>query len=226
MKRILVVAALAMICQSVEAATPPPVYVRGTGGGTTGVTALSFAPVRPAAITVSQNNYAPGAGNLFYITATGGVNITGAVAGVDGFVECFVNVGSNTITFMHQSASSTAANRFINGPALDVVLVTEQAVCYVYDATQTRWLEQNSTSSTGFAALTGATFSGTVAADTFTTATAADLSLSTQSGRRVALRPPNVASTAEQFMVFTIPDDANAFAVFENNTATDGRAGP
>lgn len=114
---------------SVEAAS--------SAGGT-----LRFISTSPSQITADQNNYAPGGTSYFQRWNTDASrNITGlSLSQVDGQPHMIVNVGSNNIVLVHQSASSTAANRFLNSTGADITLSANQAADLVYDNTQSRWL--------------------------------------------------------------------------------------
>jgi hypothetical protein len=99
--------------------------------------------ITPAALTTSQNNYAPtggGGASVWRISATTPVNITGlAVGQADGDVYVITNVGSSTITLVHESASSTAANRLSCPGADSIVLATLSTAMFIYDGTAARF---------------------------------------------------------------------------------------
>src|ERR1051326_4828120 len=68
------------------------------------------------------------------------IDVTGMVRGqVDGQTHFIVNVGSNNITLKHESASSTAGNRFLNSTGADIVLAANEAIFVIYDSTTARW---------------------------------------------------------------------------------------
>lgn len=100
----------------------------------------------PAQITADQNNYALTAGaTLVRLSSDAARNITGIVppslngASKGGLEVTLVNVGSFTITLKNESASSTAANRFIGGGGADTLIVAGGLVRMVYDNTSARW---------------------------------------------------------------------------------------
>lgn len=68
-------------------------------------------------------------------------DITGIVSKVDGFHLRLINTGSNNIVIKHDSASSTAANRFYTQSAGDLTLAANQAALFIYDTTSARWRE-------------------------------------------------------------------------------------
>jgi hypothetical protein len=106
-------------------------------GGTLRAAALS-----PAQITADQNNYAPGGSSMFMrFSSDASRNITGlSISQVDGEVHTVINVGSNNIVLVNESASSTAANRFTNSTGADITLAAKQAADLIYDGTASRWL--------------------------------------------------------------------------------------
>ena len=93
----------------------------------------------PSQITSSQNDYAGCARGVNRISSDAARNITGMAAGSDGEVRVIVNVGSFTITLVHQSTSSTAANRFLVSFGADYLLAANAAVVAIYDNTTARW---------------------------------------------------------------------------------------
>ena len=106
-----------------------------SGGGT-----LRSVPLTPAQITAGQNDYAPGVARFYRLSTDAARTITGlSVSQVDG-QECELwNVGGNNIVLAHQSASSTAANRFICTGAADITLAADEIALLRYDGTTSRW---------------------------------------------------------------------------------------
>lgn len=90
-------------------------------------------------ITGDQNNYAPATASFLRISSDAARNITGLLAGMDGEQRVFLNVGSYAITLKHESASSTAANRFTCATAADIAIGAGSIVALVYDGTSARW---------------------------------------------------------------------------------------
>lgn len=107
----------------------------GSGVGKT----ISSPPLTPSQITADQNNYAPGVARWLRLSTDASRSITGLVAGVSGQEAFIVNVGSNNIVLVNESASSTAANRFLTGTGADVTLAANQIASIMYDATTARW---------------------------------------------------------------------------------------
>jgi len=114
------------------------------GTGNTNVTS-AFAMngvITPTSLSTDQNNYNPtglsGASSIRQ-DATTDVTITGLVGGVAGRIIFFTNISSTyVIRLAPDSASSTAANRFLNGGA-DVLLPPNSTVLLRYDGTSSRW---------------------------------------------------------------------------------------
>jgi len=95
----------------------------------------------PAQITANQNDYSPtGLSNvvLLRINTDAARNITGIATGADGRMLVIVNTGSFVISLLHESASSTAANRFTFDSA-DINLAPSACVVLLYDNTSSRW---------------------------------------------------------------------------------------
>lgn len=88
----------------------------------------------------SQNNYQPTVssaaahyGRYINLTASTPINITGLADGWDGRLMDLYNNGSNTITLVNASASSSAANRFNLGS--NATLAAGQSIALRYSAT-------------------------------------------------------------------------------------------
>jgi hypothetical protein len=114
--------------------------VVGITDGSTGSGTLRSVPVTPAQITSNQNDYAPTPGAMFYRLSTDAArNITGLVAGVDGQVCEFWNVGLQTIVLKHEDAGSAAANRFYCVGSVDITFNPNGMVRLTYDGTIQGW---------------------------------------------------------------------------------------
>jgi hypothetical protein len=57
----------------------------------------------------------------------------------NGEVHIIVNVGSNNIVLVNESASSTAGNRFTNSTGADITLAPNEGAKVWYDGTSSRW---------------------------------------------------------------------------------------
>lgn len=106
----------------------------GSGGGS-----IAYPAVTPSQITADQNNYNPTVSGWTRLSSDAARNVTGLVAGADGEMRVLANVGSFNITLNHESASSTAANRFTATSAADVTITPGRFVHVIYDATTARW---------------------------------------------------------------------------------------
>lgn len=94
----------------------------------------------PANLTFSQNNWNvgdPPARNI-RVSANAGLNISG-IANFMAYQVCTIfNVGSNTITLLHDSTSTTT-NRFLCPGSSNYSLIRDSAVDIWYDAVTDRW---------------------------------------------------------------------------------------
>lgn len=103
--------------------------------------------ITPATLAANVNNYDPGDGECYRPSASGATrDITGLAptGGNDdgngnGRKVRLINVGAEDIRIMHQNASSTAANRFLNESGSDFTISTNEAVEAVYDPVTLRW---------------------------------------------------------------------------------------
>ena len=93
----------------------------------------------PAAFTADQNNLALTASGFQRLSGTAARNITGIAppsgSHVDGRMIRLYNVGSFNLTLKHNSTSSTAANRFFNVQAIDIIVGANDYAELIYDGT-------------------------------------------------------------------------------------------
>lgn len=111
-----------------------------TGGAQLANTFGLPSDIAPTSISASQNDYNPAnlsTAAVLRLTASGAYNITGLQGGTDGRVLTLTNIGTNAITLVSESASSTAANRF--ALAANIPLSQNQSVVLLYDSTAQRW---------------------------------------------------------------------------------------
>src|ERR1043166_2616795 len=84
-----------------------------------------------------------GATTFVHLTGTNSFNVIGLQntgGNVDGLVVCFVNEGSNSITFLHDSSlESTVSNRFFNVTHANKSAQPSLSLAYRYNATTLRW---------------------------------------------------------------------------------------
>jgi hypothetical protein len=110
-------------------------------GGSSGdlyVQTSAAGQVTPATLTADANDYAPSVGDIYRLSSNAARNITGWTAWSDGTVKLLVNVGVNNITLKHQSASSSASNRFITPTAGDYIIAPGGSAAFYWDATDSR----------------------------------------------------------------------------------------
>lgn len=99
----------------------------------------------PSALSSSQNNYAPGAADVYYLTSSSDVALTGlSASGIpNGFAVLLVNVNASAgskITLSHENSSSSAENRWRSAYSGDVVLYPDGgSALAVYHAAISRW---------------------------------------------------------------------------------------
>lgn len=101
---------------------------------------LVFASSTPAAIVANQNDYVLTGSAFQRLNCTTASDITGIApptggAHVDGRMIRLVNVGTATVTLIHNSASSTAANRMYRHNGTNLNLTINEWADLVYDST-------------------------------------------------------------------------------------------
>lgn len=104
---------------------------------------ICLRPHTPAQFGANQNDYTEEGGNsAAYLrwSSDASRDVTGlSISQTDGDMHVIVNVGSNDIVLKHESASSTAANRFLCSTGADITLTANQAAEIWYDGTTQRW---------------------------------------------------------------------------------------
>jgi hypothetical protein len=111
---------------------------------TGGSDAIAPVIVTPSSLSASQNDYAPGVCDIIRLSSSTAIDLTGLVAGtVDGAMRLVINTnasGGAAITLKHESASSTAANRFRSATNADVILLADGgSVTLTYSTAISRW---------------------------------------------------------------------------------------
>lgn len=103
--------------------------------------------ISPAQLTVSTNDYTPASGanaNRIRLNASTPLNITGlATSQQDGRRITLFNTSISGITLIHESGSSTAANRFNLASATNAVLNQFGSITLVYDGSLGRWTAED-----------------------------------------------------------------------------------
>lgn len=128
-----------------------PAGADGTNGvdgavGVTGATGPTGAPnttadysVLSLTPSVAQNNLSV-TQPIVRFEPTAAITVTGFVAGNDGQVKMIYNASStNTVTLVHQSTNSAAANRFFVHNQADYVIAANNGLSVVYDGTAGYW---------------------------------------------------------------------------------------
>lgn len=123
--------------------TPAAPGVWQLTAGASGSGTLCSPMLSPAVLGVDQNDYNPGPCRYLLVTTDpemgDNLNFTGLLAGVDGQELVIINQTGSTLTLVHQSSSSTAANRFLCSTGSSMVLSLNARSSLVYDATAQRW---------------------------------------------------------------------------------------
>lgn len=114
-------------------------------------------PESPAEITATpQNNYEVKK-VIERLAANKAVEITGLKSATTGRVVTLINVGTNTITLVNESASSEEANRFQFSTATNCVFEPKQAITVAWDGTTKRWRDLAQVPSSFASTVAGAT---------------------------------------------------------------------
>ncbi|TKT73671.1 DUF2793 domain-containing protein [Afipia massiliensis] len=96
--------------------------------------------ISPSQITSNQNDYNPtglASAAVLNLSSDALRSVSGLAGGAEGRVFALVNTGSQVISLLNESASSTAANRFTLGS--DLAVGAKQAAILRYDGTAARW---------------------------------------------------------------------------------------
>lgn len=126
------------------------IYISASGGTTNkaifvanGETDLAGAfatrQVNGVNLTANTNNLVIPETAFLRMTTNNVWNLTGMAGGRDGRRITCINLSGSTITFTHQDAASTAANRFLFADSTNRVVVQNGALEFIYDSTTQRW---------------------------------------------------------------------------------------
>ena len=106
------------------------------------ITTLNTVPtyISPSALSTSQGNWNPGAGDIVRVSAsTSGVNISGIVLGSE-YTRVVINIGTtHNITLKHQATTATSGNRIITSTGGDHIIPPTGTVTILYDTIDSRW---------------------------------------------------------------------------------------
>lgn len=94
----------------------------------------------PAILATNQNDYVPGNYDILRLSSSANVSITGIANGKKGRRLQIFNVGSFSISLVHQSALSLAVNRFKFVNNSDFIIPPDGNALIYYDETTTRWV--------------------------------------------------------------------------------------
>ncbi len=116
----------------------------GTLSWVTAGATITYGVNSPSAYSADQTDLSLSTSNsVFRVSSTTAINLNSIVAGSNGRQITIINVGSQAITFKHQSATGTAANKLILSKNADAVLNADDMITLIYDATTARWREMN-----------------------------------------------------------------------------------
>jgi hypothetical protein len=96
--------------------------------------------IAPAQITADQNDYNPAdlaTASVLQISTDTARKVSGFASGAEGRCLTVINVGSQPVTLLDESASSSASNRF--SLAGNLTIGAKQAAILRYDGTAARW---------------------------------------------------------------------------------------
>lgn len=106
----------------------------------------------PAAIAGANNDYGalPSTVSVARISASApGASVTGLSGGVDGRLAIVTNIGSDSISLVHDSGASAASNRMLLPGATNLTLRQNDSVLMWWDTTSSRWRLASSTNGSG-----------------------------------------------------------------------------
>jgi len=100
--------------------------------------------ITPTALSGDVDNYNPNGGDTAFLWRLGDGGaariITGIAApSVGGAMHWIHSIGTSTITFAHNSASSTAANRFLLPNNSNMVISASDSILILYDSVDSLW---------------------------------------------------------------------------------------
>lgn len=118
-------------------------YLNGLSTSLLGSVALMV--TSPAALSGDVNDYASTTSYMRVDSGAAARNITGIArtGALHNEILVVCAIGANTITLVHESASSVAANRFKFPAAANRVIAVDECVNLIYDTTTARWRKVN-----------------------------------------------------------------------------------
>jgi hypothetical protein len=119
----------------------------GAGGNYTvesGTKSVAYpGDITPSAITLDLDNYNPSGladAGVLRLDVQSAVSMSGLSGGADGRVIVIYNVGTSTLSILHNNVLSSSANRFFLPEATTMLLPEDRGAQFMYDATQSRWI--------------------------------------------------------------------------------------
>ena len=110
---------------------------------TIGYTALSGVPLRlrwtSQTLTADAHDHTVGDYEVVRFSMTTANSLTGFSGGTEGKSHRVVNVAADTLTFRHQSTSSSASNRLLIATGLDHSIGQDEQAEFLYDPVDERW---------------------------------------------------------------------------------------
>lgn len=97
--------------------------------------------VMSSAPTADQNNFHIGTNGIILFTGSTNFNLSGLRTGMQGRRVTLVNIGTATITLLHESASSDSGNRLRNDGGASTSLTTDKTAVYTY--LNGKWREES-----------------------------------------------------------------------------------
>lgn len=104
-----------------------------------------------SAATINALTYNP----FVKLTGTTASTINGIASGADGKSIIIHNGTTQIQTFTHESGSATAADRLKLPGGNNISLPVDSSIEFVYDSTQSRWIQKSGSGSGGFGTITG-----------------------------------------------------------------------
>lgn len=120
-------------------------HLKGIDDAIGTLASAGFSEITPS-VSTSQNDWSPsswtGATHVL-VNCTGASTITGLSATATQKVKTIVNSSSstNSLTFSHESASSTAANRMQTATGTSVIVAPGQSIRFYYSSSASRWIQ-------------------------------------------------------------------------------------
>lgn len=117
------------------------------GSAAAAASSLLVLPALTDTPSADQNDYSPSGladANLLRVNASASIKLTGLATGASGRVLTVLNASTDYLLWLeHESASSSAANRFTLPQKFPAFLFPGDAISLIYDGTASRWVVWN-----------------------------------------------------------------------------------